>query len=81
MLVVDLLVKLYLVIVVLDVLLAWVQDDPRRSPRRWTHALTEPPQRLLRRLLPARLTGGWDLSALMVIALLGVLRVLWAHPW
>ncbi len=81
MLVLDLLVKLYLVVLAMDILLAWVQPDPRRWPRRLTHALTEPPQRLLRRLLPARLTGGWDLSALWMIGLLGLVRVLWIHPW
>lgn len=77
----DLFVKIYLVVVVVDLLLAWVQTDARRMPRRVTHALTEPPQRLLRALLPARRTGGWDLSPLLLIALLGVVRVIWMRPW
>jgi len=64
--------QLYLVVVAVDLLLAWVQPDPRRLPRRLTHLLTEPPQRLLR---PLGTWGGWDLSPLVVIALLGAVRV------
>ena len=68
----DLAVKLYLVIVAMDVLLAWVQPDPRRLPRVVFHRLTEPIQRPLRRACRLR---GWDLSPLVVIGLLGVVRV------
>ncbi len=81
MLALDLVVKLYLVVLTLDVLLGWIQPDPGRMPRRVTHALTEPPQRVLRALFPARLSGGWDLSPLLLMALLGGVRVLWIHPW
>lgn len=76
----DLVLKIYLVVVALDLGLGWVQPDPARPPRRLTHALTEPPQRLLRKLIPARWTGGWDLSPLILIVLLGVFRVLFLHP-
>lgn len=65
-------VQLYLVVVALDVLVAWVQPDPTRWPRRLLHLLTEPPQRLLR---PVSSVGGWDLSPLVLILLLGALRV------
>lgn len=68
-------IEIYLLITVIDVMLAWVQPEPERWPRRATHVLTEPPQRWVRRLLPARLTGGWDLSPVVVIILLGALRV------
>ena len=78
--VLDDIVKLYLVLVVIDVLLGWIQTDPARTPRRLTHALTEPPQRLLRWAVPARWTGGWDLSPILVVGLLGVLRMLWTRP-
>jgi uncharacterized protein YggT (Ycf19 family) len=63
-------------LIALDVALAWVQPDPSRPPRRWTHALTEPLMRPVRRLLPAARTGGWDLSPLVWIAVLGAIRVL-----
>ena len=78
--VLDAIVKLYALLVVLDVLIAWIQLDPSRAPRSLTHALTEPPQRLLRAVVPARWTGGWDLSPLLVVALLGVVRMLWTRP-
>lgn len=68
-------IELYLVVTAVDVLLAWVQDDPKRLPRRFTHLVTEPVQKPLRavwaRLAPSRL----DVSPLVVVVLLGVLRV------
>lgn len=77
--VLDVLVKLYTLLVAIDVFVGWIQPDPRRVPRRLTHALTEPPQRLLRLAVPARWTWGWDLSPLLMIALLGVVRMLWTR--
>lgn len=71
---------LYADLTILDVLLAWVQPDPRTWPRRATHLLTEPPQALLRRILPAARTGGWDLSPLGVLALCGLLRLWFLQP-
>lgn len=69
-------IELYVVVVAVDVFLAWVQDDPRRVPRRFTHIVTEPVQRPIRaawaRLAPGRL----DISPLVVVFLLGVVRVL-----
>lgn len=69
------LLQLYLLITALDVLLAWVQTDPRRWPRRLFHLLTEPVQRPLRAALRAVPQGGWDLSPLVVVLLLGAARV------
>ena len=54
-------------VVALDVLLAWVQEDPKRWPRRLTHFVTEPvlrPIRVINRVLP---TGNWDISPLLLI--------------
>jgi uncharacterized protein YggT (Ycf19 family) len=54
-------------VVALDVLLAWVQEDPKRWPRRLTHFVTEPvlrPIRVISRGLP---TGNWDISPLFLI--------------
>ena len=70
-----LIIQLYLLLTVVDVFLGWVQTDTARLPRRITHLLTEPPQALARRLLSPRWTGGLDLSPLLVIGALGVLRV------
>ena len=68
-------IEIYLVVVAVDVLLAWVQPDARRWPRRLTHLLTEPPQVLLRRVMDALPTGGWDFSALAVVLILGIVRL------
>jgi uncharacterized protein YggT (Ycf19 family) len=68
-------IELYLVVVLADVFLAWVQEDPARTPRRFTHLVTEPLQRPIRsawaRLAPGRL----DISPIVVVLLFGVVRV------
>ena len=68
-------ITIYLVVVVVDVLLAWVQTDWHRWPRRLTHLLTEAPQAAIRRLLRPLPTGGWDLSPLVIVGALGIIRV------
>lgn len=73
-------VQIYLLVTVLDVLVAWVQTDPDRWPRRLLHALTEPLQRPIRRLTDRLPTDGWDLSPLVVIGLLGAVRVWVIQP-
>ncbi len=70
--------QLYALITVLDVVIAWVQPRPDEWPRRALHVLTEPMQRPLRRLLPPGRLDGWDLSPLVIIALVAVVRV-WLH--
>lgn len=69
------LVELLILLVAVDLLLGIVQAEPRRWPRRLTHFLTEPPQALLRRVLPRVGAGQWDLSPLVVIGALGMLRL------
>lgn len=69
-------IELYLVVIAVDVLIAWVQEDPRRWPRRLTHALTEPVQVPLRALVNKVRPNGLDWSPMLVVALLGVLRVM-----
>lgn len=69
-----LLLELWMLVVVLDVLLAWFQPAAR-WPRRFTHLITEPPQQALRALLRWIPTAGWDLSAVAMLLLLGLLRV------
>ena len=68
-------IELYLLLVALDVLVGWVQLDPARWPRRGLHVLTEGPQALLRRAVRPAWLGGWDISPLLVIGLLGGIRV------
>ena len=76
----SLLIQIYLLITAVDVLLAWVQTDPGRWPRRATHALTEPVQRPLRALLSRLPLGTWDLSPVVVVLILGALRVWLLRP-
>jgi uncharacterized protein YggT (Ycf19 family) len=77
-----LLLQLVALVVVLDVVMAWVQPEPERWPRRILHAATEVVERPIRRVLPA--PGGWDLSPFVVIAACGLLRfgllhTAWGH--
>jgi uncharacterized protein YggT (Ycf19 family) len=74
-----LIIQVYALIVLVDVGLAWLQP-PQRWPRRALHPITEPPQALLRRVLPPRWTGGLDLSPLVLLAGLGGLRIWWIQP-
>ena len=59
--------EFYVFVVTLDVLLAWVQENPARWPRRFTHLLTEPVLVLVRRLMGGWQPGGWDLSPVVLI--------------
>lgn len=54
-------------VVALDVLLAWVQEDPKRWPRRLTHCVTEPVLRPIRVIIRGLPTGNWDISPLLLI--------------
>jgi uncharacterized protein YggT (Ycf19 family) len=77
---VELAIEVYLLIVALDVMLAWITPDARRWPRRVTHLLTEPVQAAIRPAVSWIPSGGWDLSPLIVAGLLGAARVLWLLP-
>ena len=62
-------------VVVVDVVLGWVQEDPGRWPRRLTHALTEPALRPLRRLNSFLPLHDVDWSPVLLIAGLTFLKV------
>ena len=68
-------IELYLLVVGVDVVLAWVQEDPRRWPRRLTHALTEPILIWVRKGMRGWSPGGWDLSPLVLIVGLTCLKL------
>jgi len=63
-------------VVALDVVLAWVQEDPNRWPRRATHVLTEPALRPLRRFNSRLPVGDVDVSPLLLIGVLTAIKVL-----
>lgn len=75
-----LLIQLLLLVTALDVLVAWVQPDPARWPRRPLHLLTEAMQRPLRALTARLPLDGWDLSPLLVVLILGGLRLWLIQP-
>jgi uncharacterized protein YggT (Ycf19 family) len=62
-------------VVVLDVLLAWVQEDPKQWPRRATHWMTEPALRPLRRFNRWLPIGDLDLSPVLLVAMLTATKV------
>lgn len=72
--------QLLAALVALDMVLGWLQPDPTELPRRLTHALTEPLERPLRKALVVFDTAGWDLSPLVLIAILGMIRVWLIQP-
>jgi uncharacterized protein YggT (Ycf19 family) len=68
-------VEIATLIVAVDLVLGWVQLDPKRWPRRLSHMLTEPllvPVRAVVRRLPTR---GWDLSPAVLILGLTLIKV------
>ncbi|MGB0640085.1 MAG: YggT family protein [Myxococcota bacterium] len=70
-------IELYCLLLVVDVLLAWVQEDPQQWPRQLTHWLTEPLLIPLRMMLAKLPLSGWDLSpAVLIIALTSLKLVL-----
>ena len=75
-----LLIEVYLLVTAVDVLLGWVQPDSKRLPRRVTHWVTEPVQRLFRPVAARLPVAGWDLSPILVVAVLGFIRVWLVRP-
>jgi len=69
--------EVLILLVCLDVFLAWIQTDPGRWPRRLIHLLTGPLRSVSRALLARVPTGGWDFSPVLLVALLTLLRVWW----
>ena len=64
-------------LVLLDLVLAWVQPDEKRWPRRLIHLTMAPLRAPIRWLLRWVPTGDWDISPLVAVALLTMLRVWW----
>ncbi|MBM3779027.1 MAG: YggT family protein [Acidimicrobiia bacterium] len=66
------LIDLYSLVVLAEVVMSWVQLDPRHPAREMIHRLTEPALAPIRRLLP--IGGGLDFSPMILLLLLRVLR-------
>jgi YggT family protein len=69
----DMLLTLYLWILIIGALLTWVSPDPRNPIVRFLYSVTEPVLYAVRRRMPFVQTGGIDLSPIVVI--LGIMLV------
>ena len=69
------LIDLYSIIVLAAVVMSWVQADRRHPLVRWVYSMTEPVLAPLRRVLPP--LGGLDLSPMVLLVVLRVIRDLW----
>jgi YggT family protein len=69
------LIDLYSLVVLAAVVMSWIRVDPRHQLARIVYRLTEPVLEPIRRVLPS--VGGLDLSPLVLLIALRVLRRLW----
>lgn len=63
-------------VIILRALLSWVIPDPTHPVMRPFHLLTEPLLSPLRKLVPPRALGGLDVSPILALVLVYLLRVL-----
>ena len=68
------LLGVYTWVIIARALISWVSPDPRNPIVRFLVLATEPLLRPLRRLVPPERLGGLDLSPLLAIVLLEVVR-------
>ena len=66
--------SLYTWVIVIRALISWVSPDPYNPIVQILHKLTEPVLKPLRRLLPPRVTGGLDVSPILAILLIQLVR-------
>ncbi len=69
--VLDWILTAYMWIVIISALLSWVRPDPYNPIVRFLYAVTEPVLNRIRRWMPFVMMGGFDLSPIVVI--LGVM--------
>jgi YggT family protein len=68
------LLGLYTWVIIARAILSWVSADPRNPIVRFLVLSTEPVLRPLRRLVPPERLGGLDLSPLLAIVMLEIVR-------
>lgn len=74
------LLTFYWWIVIIAVLLTWVNPDPYNSIVRFLRSVTEPVFYQIRRRLPFVVIGGLDLSPIVVMVLIEVVRMVVVVP-
>lgn len=67
---------LYSALILIRVLISWVRPDPRNPIVRFLDNITEPVLAPLRALIPSKIFGNLDLSPLLAILLLNLVRSL-----
>ena len=70
------LLNLYTWVIIIRALISWVSPDPRNPIVHFLVAVTEPVLRPLRTLLPPEKVGGIDISPLLAILAIQVVRSL-----
>ncbi len=66
--------NLYTWVIIIRALISWVSPDPYNPIVQILRRLTEPVLKPLRRLVPPQVTGGLDLSPLLAILLIQLVR-------
>ena len=70
------LLYLYTWVIILRAVISWVSTDPNNPLIRLLHTVTEPLLGPLRRLIPPSKLGGLDVSPILAIVLIQILRYL-----
>ena len=68
------LLGIYTWVIIIRALISWVSPDPRNPIVILLHRSTEPVLRPLRRLVPPRMTGNIDVSPILAILLIQLVR-------
>lgn len=71
-----LLLYLYTWIIILRAVMSWVTNDPNNPLARALYVLTEPVLKPLRALVPPQRLGGLDVSPILAIILIQLVRYL-----
>jgi len=68
------LLDIYALVIIVAALISWVNPDPYNPIVRMLHKLTEPVFKPLRRLVPPRKLGGLDLSPVVALLIIQLVR-------
>lgn len=74
-------ITIYIWVIIIRALISWVSPDPYNPVVQILHKLTEPVLRPLRRLIPPHKLGGLDLSPLIAVLILVLVRSTLAYTF